>query len=182
MWNYDKLFAEGNVIGLKNIQTNFIMPTSVYAKENWGRVGQVNWYDYLNEDLSYYSTTEYDFEIQYIIRLDEHGNIVEKLFDRERDMPQPMPELKTGMFVRVIDNENMTHTVLGYVDVQNCRVVYQDGTYNDLTLLSTKKCRGIVDIVEVYSNKTLCFKGCLSNETLIWRSLEYQAYLDSITN
>ena len=62
----------------------------------------------------------------------------------------------------------------------NCRIIYQDGKYNDLA--NMEELKGIVDIVEVYSVKTLCFNRCFSNGTLIWRSPEYQAYLDSKSN
>ena len=111
MWDYDKLFAEGNVVGLKNKKTNNLSPTIVYQKELWGEIGYVDWKDYFNKELFFKSS--YPFEIQYIIRLDEHGNVVEKLFDRERDMPNYMPELETGMFVRVTKNNNIKKQPLG---------------------------------------------------------------------
>lgn len=104
MWDYDKLFAEGNVVGLRNKQQNRIFPSPVCGREYWGKEGYVDWRDYYNESLS---TTEdknqkYTFEIMYVVRLDKHGNVVEKLFDRDRDMePEPMPELKTGMFIKL---------------------------------------------------------------------------------
>lgn len=184
MWNYDKLFAEGNIVGLKNKQQDKIYPSSVDGRKYWGNEGYINWKEYFNDSLCLEAGrySEYDFEIQYIIRLDEHGDVVEKLFDRERDIPKPMPELETGMFVRITDHGNMRNTILGYVDIQNCRVIYQDGTYSNLVPLYTKKSKVITDIVEVYSHKALCFNGCLSNEALIWRSPEYQSYLDSKYN
>lgn len=171
MWNYDKLFAKGNVIGLKETKENKLYTHVVYEKEDW--------VDYFNNFLTY-KVKNFASVIQYIIRLDEHGNVVEKLFDREVDMTKPMPELETGMFVRVTDNTNMTETVLGYVDITNYRIIYQDGKYNDLSTM--EKLKGTVDIIEVYSRETNCFNGCFSNETLIWRSPEYQAYLDSKSN
>lgn len=182
MWDYDKLFAKENVVGIKNCYKNFIYNQIIDFNENsfWvdcfknNELSCKNQYAINDEDGSEYTT---DFEIQYIIRLDEHGNVVEKLFDREVDMPKPMPELETGMFVRVIDNGNMDYTVLGYVDIQNCRIIYQDGKYNDIVEL--KKLTGMVDIVEIYSQRTNCFDKCLSNDTLIWRSPKYQDYLDS---
>ena len=187
MWDYDKLFAEGNIVGIKNCYHNCVFNRIVTNKPMF-------WVEcFKNEKLCDRAeclinensniTRETDFEIQYIIRLDEHGNVVEKLFDREKDMklePKPMPELETGMFVRVIDNGNMDYTVLGYVDIQNCRIIYQDGKYNDIVKL--KKLTGKVDIVEIYSQRTNCFNQCLGNDTLIWRSPEYQAYLDSKSN
>ena len=73
----------------------------------------------------------------------------------------------------------MKHTALGYVDIRNCRVIYQNGQYNDIVKL--ERLKGIVDVVEVYSQKTNCFNQCFDNDTLIWRSPEYQDYLDSKT-
>lgn len=170
MWDYDKLFAVGNVICVGDIISSV------------DEFNIMDWRDnYANKELTHKALS--NGKIQYIIRLDGHGNVVEKLFDRERDMeskPEPMPELKTGMFVRITENNNMTETCLGYVDVMNCRIIYQDGKYN--SLFDMKSLKGIIDIVEVYSNKTLCFNKCFPNETLIWRSPEYQAYLDSKFN
>lgn len=45
----------------------------------------------------------------------------------------------------------MKHTALGYVDIRNCRVIYQNGQYNDIVKL--ERLKGIVDVVEVYSQK-----------------------------
>ena len=186
MWDYDKLFADGNIVGIKNCYRDKVFNNVVDVTTS------VTWLEgYKNEELSCkdqyvdvddkikhgYTT---DFEIQYIIRLDKHGNVVEKLFDREVDMLKPMPELETGMFVRVIDNGNMDYTVLGYVDIQNCRIIYQDGKYNDIVEL--KKLTGMVDIVEIYSRRTKCFNQCLGNDTLIWRDPDYQGYLNSKHN
>lgn len=169
MWDYDKLFAQGNVICVGDIVSSV------------DEFSIMDWKDsYANKELTHKALPS--GKIQYIIRLDGHGNVVEKLFDRERDIPKPMPELETGMFVRITDHGNMRNTILGYVDIQNCRVIYQDGTYSNLVPLYTKKSKVITDIVEVYSHKALCFNGCLSNEALIWRSPEYQAYLDSKSN
>lgn len=188
MWDYDKLFAKGNIVGVKNCYRNKVFNNVVDVT-----TGTFLLEDYKNDELccknQHVDVDEIikhgyvtNFEIQYIIRLDEHGNVVEKLFDRERDMkePEPMPDLKTGMFVRVVDNGNMDYTVLGYVDIQNCRVIYQDGKYNDIVKLEGLK--GIVDVVEIYSQRTNCFSQCLGNDTLIWRSPEYQDYLDSKSN
>ena len=176
MWDYDKLFAEGNIVGLHNVRKGETYGWTVVDKSYWHQSGQINWQDYFNSNLSF-DTGFYLFEIQYIIRLDDKGQVAERLFDRNKDMSKPMPKLETGMFVRVIDNGNMDYTVLGYVDIQNYRIIYQDGKYNDIVKLEGLK--GIVDVVEVYSQETNCFNKCLGNNTLIWRSSEYQDYLDS---
>ena len=173
MWDYDKLFAKENVVGVKNCYKNFIYNQIIDFNENsfWvdcfqnNELSCKNQYVINDEDGSEYTT---DFEIQYIIRLDEHGNVVEKLFDRDRDMPEPMPELETGMFVRVKDEG------LGYVDTINNRIVYQHGRYDVLD-----GDEYLPKITEVYSENACAFNRCNEN-VLIWRDHDYQAYLDLI--
>lgn len=171
MWDYDKLFAEYNIVGVKYF--NYISNHVVQQKKCWGFNFVDDWGTFCNDELKAGLAT-----IEYIIRLDGHGNVIEKLFDREKDMPKPMPKLKTGMFIRVIDNQSMGKTTLGYVDTINNNIVYQDGTYNEINYL--RKLKGIVDIVEIYSEKSLCFDLCDKNN-IIWRAPEYQKYLDSQT-
>lgn len=167
MWDYDKLFAEGNVIKTKD-RNVFSNKTNIWAINN-SQEKECLIKTYGNKELA---TNR--FEIQYIIRLDEHGNVVEKLFDREVDMPKPMPELKTGMFVRVGKHKD---NVLGFVDVENNHIIYQDGGYDFINS------NGIWDsitsaIIEVYGKDSLGFSYC-RNDSVIWRSPEYQNYLDS---
>ena len=159
MWDYDKLFAEGNVIGLKDTKENKLYTHVVYEKEDW--------MDYFNDSLTH-KPKNIVSEIQYIIRLDEHGNVVEKLFDRNIDMAKPMPKLKTGMFVRVKDED------LGYVDTKNNRIVYQHRGYDDIN----GEFGIISDIIEVYGKESCSFNGCMVDEP-IWRSPDYQTYLNS---
>lgn len=157
MWDYDKLFAEGNVVGLKYKETNTIISVDTYnLKDALFKYYQNNLLESSNQ------------QIQYIIRLDEHGNVVEKLFDREKNMPKPMPKLETGMFVRVEDEG------LGYVDTINNRIVYQLRGYDDIN----GEFGIISDIIEVYGKESCSFDGCMVDEP-IWRSPDYQTYLDS---
>lgn len=165
MWDYDKLFAEGNVVGLKNKHNNRIYNHGVSHTACWGDENEVNWYNFENDELK-----RNGFEIQYIIRLDEHGNIVEKLFDRETDMSKPMPELETGMFV-LIFNYNHTKTRLGYINAERNMVIYQTGGWDYID-------ENKDEILKVYSDSCNCFDGC-SEQRVIWRNPEYQAYLDS---
>lgn len=162
MWDYDKLFAEGNIVGIsptKNEVINLICSKSSHNIDGFRNL-------YSNNDLSYKN-----IKIQYIIRLDEHGNVVEKLFDRERDMAKPMPELETGMFVRVEDEG------LGYVDTRNNRIVYQRGGYDVLDGDEYLQ-NVLLKIIEVYSENACAFNYC-DDDVLIWRNPEYQAYFDS---
>lgn len=122
MWDYDKLFAEGNVIGLKNVGKGIVYTLVVNSPLNWKKNNASNWWDYQNESLKWGA-----FAIQYIVRLDEHGNVIEKLFDRQRDMKEPMPELKTGMFVKVCDEDD--ECIYGGIIAEG-RVVYQNGGWD----------------------------------------------------
>ena len=158
MWDYDKLFAEGNVVGLKYKKTNTIISIDTRNLQD------ALFKHYQNNLLE--STNQ---QIQYIIRLDEHGNVVEKLFDRERDMPKPMPELETGMFVRVDEYDN-SH--IGFVDAENNHVIYQDGGYDFIDGDHINGYGIASKIVEVYDKDTCAFDFC-DEDTLIWRSSQY---------
>lgn len=174
MWDYDKLFAENNVVGLTIEDGEKVYNQVVSNPDYWNDGQNVNWDLYKNNQLSSYEETGFKFEIQYIIRLDEHGNVVEKLFDRERDMKsetKPMPELETGMFVRVEDE------CLGYVDTKNNRIVYQHGGY-DVLNADEYFLNVLPKIIEVYSESACAFSYC-NDDVLIWRDPDYQAYLDS---
>lgn len=180
MRDYDKLFAEGNILGIKNCHENFIYNQVVDFSEPGF------WIDgYQNNGLSCkkqyvvsdkignsYTT---DFEIQYIIRLDEHGNVAERLFNRERDMEKPMPELETGMFIKLADKTNWRDNTVAYVDYQNNRIIAKEGWYEKL---SNRDEWQYLRIVEVFSKSVCCFNQCVDNR-VIWRNPEYQAYLDS---
>lgn len=177
MWDYDKLFAEGNIVGIKNeVEGRFGVYQITKDKElprearyyNFGK----RWDDFKNANLA-----RSVIFIQYIIRLDEHGNVVERLFDREKDMLKPMPELETGMFVRVGGHKD---NKLGFVDAENNHIIYQDGGYDFID--DEGYYSGIAsDIVEVYGKDTFGFRYCRSDE-VIWRSPGYQAHLDSKSN
>lgn len=177
MWDYDKLFADGNVVGIKNCYRNKVYNNVVDVTTG------ITWLEgYKNEELSCkdqyvdvddtvkhgYTT---DFEIQYIVRLDKHGNVVEKLFDRETDMkpePNPIPELKDGMFVKVHSCEN-DEDILAFI--YNGRVIYQDGDWDEICDIMNEDYNLIL---EVYSPETLCFKDC-EECNLLWRSPNYQS-------
>lgn len=161
MWDYDKLFAEGNIVGLKNLHNNKIYNHGIPNRNCWGDTNEVDWYCFENNNLK-----RNMLEIQYIIRLDEHGNVVERLFDRDRDMKskhEPMPELETGMFVKCYSpyrNENS----LGLI--YDNRVIYQNGEWDEIYDLTEDV------VMEVYSNKALCFNNC-QEPYLLWHNPKY---------
>lgn len=160
MWDYDKLFAEGNVVGLL-YPDGEIIPIPCKFREESNIENLIKYYG------NKYLKCE-DYKIQYIIRLDEHGNVVEKLFDREVDMPNPMPELETGMFVRV---NAYGGSRIGFVDAENNHVIYQEGGY-DFIDDDDINGRGIIPkIVEVYGKDTCAFDFCTKDD-LIWRKPE----------
>lgn len=184
MWNYDKLFADGNIIGIKNCYRDEVFNNVVDVTTS------TSWLEaYKNDELCCkdqhvdvdeiikhgYTT---NFEIQYIIRLDEYGNVVEKLFNREKDMPKPMPNLETGMFIRIADRTSWRDNTIAYVDHQNDRLIAQKGW---VETLSKKDEWHYLRIVEVFSKNVCCFNQCVDN-SVIWRSPEYQDYLDSKVN
>lgn len=171
MWDYDKLFAEGNVVGIKVLSSNKFYN---YIVDNRNITNNNFWSYYKNDTLS--DKDDSDFEIQYIIRLDEHGNVVERLFDREKDMLKPMPELETGMFVRVYAYGERK---LGFVDAEQNHIIYQSGGYDFIDDDEEISMNGVSSkIVEVYEKEACGFDYCCE-DVLIWRSPEYQHYLDS---
>lgn len=162
MWDYDKLFAVGNVICVGDIISSV------------DEFNIMDWRDnYANKELTHKALS--NGKIQYIIRLDGHGNVVEKLFDRERDMeskPEPMPELKTGMFVRVVGYDDSGS--LGFIDVENNHIIYQSGGYDYIK--DEQYSEGVMyNIIEVYDKSALCFNGCRSKNHLIWKDPKYKA-------
>lgn len=178
MWDYDKLFAEGNIVGVKNIAKGTLFPMVVEKNNtetlNLYKNDKLTFHAHCVVDVSHSYPT--DFEIQYIIRLDEHGNVVEKLFERDRDMVEPMPKLETGMFVR-INNSTWDENHLGFIDVENNHIIYQDGGYDVID--DDEFGPGVARyVVEIYSKDACAFGYCCDN-FLIWRDPKYQAYLDS---
>lgn len=161
MWDYDKLFAEGNIVGIKNNKTNKIYIDSIDTKSD----KEFYIEDYGVDTLDYSPSNE---QIQYIIRLDEHGNVVEKLFDREKDMPKPMPELETGMFVVVRHGESKH---LGYVDVEHNKIIYQSGGWDEIYGKYGVTSCSCVKILSIYDKKASCFDGCRA-DNILWRETE----------
>lgn len=165
MWNFDELFAEGNVVGVKGKHDEDII-IYVINDEN-----VVSWNDFKNDDLDCHYLGE---QIEYIVKLDNHGNSI-VLFDRQRDMQKPMPELKTGMFVDVIGYNNYDCVIHGCVDTDNNRIIYQKGTYDMIDmLLSCNHSK----IVAVYSRSVCCFNHC-TNSSIIWIDNDYKKYLEN---
>lgn len=159
MWDYNKLFAEGNIIGISPAKNEII--NLICSKLNHSIDGFHDFYS--NNDLSYEN-----IKIQYIIRLDDHGNVIEKLFDREKDMPNFMPELKTGMFVKVLSNMGNNNTTYGYIDKENDRIILQNGEWFQLNklLYDIEHFNPLAEIIAIYDN-VVSFNHCLKSEP-IW--------------
>lgn len=176
MWNYDKLFADGNIVGIKTPLISMFSIHVVCAKNRWGIDNNKNWKIFCNNELK-----AGDCIIQYIIRLDEHGNVIEKLFDREKDMKpelKPMPELKTRMFIKVKDYEEIK---TGFIYAEENHVIYQKGGYDFIYKDEIMGSGIVADIVEVYSEDACAFDYC-DKDVLIWRDPDYQSYLDLKSN
>lgn len=153
MLNYEKLFAVGNVIGIKNCDTNKVYITSIPHEFDLSKFNC-----YKNPELS--SKSEgVKFKVVYVVRLNDKGEIVEEIFNRTK-----LPELKTGMFIKVVDVKT-NESFLGYVNIELDRIIYQDGYWDVLSQVieydgdSSK-------IVEVY--KCNGFNEC-SRANLIWQ-------------
>ena len=179
MWDYDKLFAEGNIIGIKNIARNKVFNHVINREDG------IEWIEsYKNEALaardqytSFDNEIEHeyvtDFEIQYIICLNDKGQVTKQLFNREKDMPKsksaPMPKLESGMFVTVFSNNGSRIRVnLGYVDKENNHIIYLSGGYDKLNTNWDENYR----IVEVYRKNTRGFRYC-TKQNLIWHEPNY---------
>ena len=186
MWDYDKLFAEGNVVGLL-YPDGEIIPIPCKFREESNIENLIKYYG------NKYLKCE-DYKIQYIIRLDEHGNVVEKLFDREVDMPKPMPKLEDGMFGKIgtFDwDEYGNVECLNIEDfiVTNNRVLFvQHGEIGSWGMIedlvdSTFDKKALCDEceltpIEIYKNVKYLIDDS-DTFKVIWRHPEYQAYLDS---
>ena len=186
MWDYDKLFAEGNVVGLL-YSDGEIVPIPCKFREESNIENLIQYYG--NKDLKCE-----DYKIQYIIRLDEHGNVAEKLFDRDRDMKKPMPKLEDGMFGKIGTFDWDESGNVEYLDIEdfiitNNRVLFiQYGKINswgmiedlvDSTLDKDALCdEDKLTPIEIYKNVKY-LKNDMDTFEVIWRHPEYQAYLDS---
>lgn len=170
MWDYDELFSEGNIVGLtqsiKNITHNFI----VFPKEQWGETNSVDWNLYKNENLE-----KFGFKIQYIIKINNKGEISKVIFNRERDLPEPIPKIEDGMFIRVCDKNNYNKdNSLGYIDLNRNKIIFQDGSYKEVDRISKWLYKRIT---EIYPNTINSFNECTTDKA-IWRDKEYEEYLN----
>ena len=166
MWDYEKFFAIGNILGITYF--DFTRPYIISNNADKEEILK----KYSNKSLSYHG-----WKIQYIISLDDYGEIAEKIFDREKDIPSFMPELKTGMFVRVSE-DNYSNVYLGYVDIENNRIVFQKGSFNFINGEHGIDNWKSLKIIEIYDINTSSFNLCDWIEP-IWRDSEYQKYLNS---
>lgn len=171
MWDYDRLFADGNIIGIKNCYRDkvFNNVVNVTTSVTWVERYKNDWlcckdqYVDVDDKIKHGYTT--DFEIQYIIRLDEHGDVIEKLFDRDKDF---IPVLKDGMFVKFTLNDDCFYPVVTGVVVKN-KIVSKYGSWCKLSDIDSGRCK----IVCIYSDTVNCFDECeLSN--IIWIDSEYK--------
>ena len=179
MWDYDKLFAEGNIIGVKYGVNSSIEKYIVPPKDSISYYS-INFNSFCNRELKSGLC-----QIQYIIQLDEHENAIKKLFDRERDMPVPIPKLETGMFGKVLYCNKFEEEVdfskeetFGKFVIIKDKIIYCSGGYDFLEeiLINSKNFSEGPRIVEIYKD-AVSFKDCNS---ILWRDSEYQNYISLI--
>lgn len=172
MWDYNKLFENGNIVGIKSPEGKIYAIESNAQRRNAGTISR-----FRNEYLSFDGVDGKHFVV-YVVKIDEHGDIIEKVFDRERDMHEAMPKLESGMFVRIIDKEDYSDNTLAYVDIERDRLICQDGDWETVSSVPSWE---YFSIVEVYPIEVNSFTCCYPVKA-IWRDPEYQAYLDSKNN
>ena len=131
---------------------------------------------YKNQDLSFDC-----FRVEYIVRLGSHGNVIEHLFDRERDIPKPMPELKTGMFGETAwyDDKNKSFEVFCKFVVVGDKVVYQDDGFDEVEEVTNQSLEWAhYQVTKIYSSDCVSFGQCTCDRVL-WVNPEYDEWLDS---
>ena len=167
--DYEKLFAVGNIIGLKNKSMNYVFVHRIHPEKVNDILKAeadypVDWGNYKNSKLSWS-----DMEIEYIIKPNEDWSVVGRLFIRDRDMPKNMPKLEQGMMVEVHPEMAGVEDKIGIVSGD--KVVYSKGGWNYLDDFDNygrfKKYSG--GIVVVY--KANCFNCCDENHC-IWERKE----------
>lgn len=183
MWNFDELFAIGNILGVKNTLTGKVENIVVNSK---------NYKECLIEDfgIDTLDCILANEQLWYVVKLDEYGNAT-TLFNRERDMVKPQPELKTGMFVRVewYDTgddikgfkDYYNEQGFGIVILEENKIYYQYRASDTLDKVLSSSLKHGANIVEIYKNGIYGFDVCNENNC-IWRHPEYQKYLELKTN
>ena len=97
--DFDCLLAPGNIVIVKNTETNEVYAHTVLEKELkecYKNKGDFYFeeYDYKNPQMKYSI-----FQILTIYTVDSEGNIKTKIFDYHSLIP-PLPDLETGMFIQ----------------------------------------------------------------------------------
>lgn len=169
MWNFDELFTEGNVVGIKDILDDEIFVYTVLNKRYWNKEYTINWSNFKNNKLLCQSLGE---QIEYIVKLDNQGNSI-ILFNREKDMPDARFELKNGMFVTVVFDDDYSMPVHGYVDMDRNTIIYQNGSFDYIDRMIDSK---YSKIVAIYSDDVYCYNQCV-NYNIEWINNDYKKYL-----
>lgn len=158
MLDYNKLFALGNIVGIRDRKDNRI--TNEVIKD-------VNKYlMYKNSGLSSSAFKE----IQYIISIDTNGDIIEKIFDRNRDMINPFELVEDGNFVLVY-TEDIGRLKLGYVNINKNNVIYQLGGYDYFRGEYGLESFSEIEIIAIYD--AVSFNTCKKSE-LRWYNKLYE--------
>lgn len=162
--DYEKLFAEGNVVAIKNIYQNKVYIHQVRDTQSFkDKFGKFYNSDMAKRNCSVHNGEYWtDFIILYIAKVDEYGNMT-KIFDRTRDIV--MPKIEDGDFVKVMPFEEKNGNkiskefegLFGYGVVIKNKIYYQNGGYDNLdeVLSGEGDCPGMyIRIVEIYKNRS----------------------------
>lgn len=184
-WSFDKIFVNGNIIGVKNVYKNKVFPFSVDEDSiEWLRNS------YANKELSCknrhivdgetrcsYST---DFNVQYVVRLDENGNVSKRIFDRDKDMIE-YPKLCVGTFGKILyfngkEFEEICCTFGKFVIAKNGYISYENGGHDNVNdIINFRNNKVGVKLVETYD--AISFDEC-DERNVIWRNPMYENWLN----
>ena len=160
-WDYDKLFAIGNVIGVKSDKDIEVGVVDSFNQQDWGKL-------YGNNLLS-----TKDNKIKWIVSFNADGTIKERVFDRDKYIPvNPMPKLETGMIIElhsdeenhkgIVVNDKIIYSDYGFDYVEDFDEDSEDYEYNPYYC-----------IVKIWDNNGYGFgKDYCSDNYLIWSKEE----------
>ena len=120
MVDFNKIFQVGNIIGVYDGNgLSFVGVIDIKNIEEWKQ-------KYQNYSLSYGNA-----KIQWVSKVNDTGESIEKIFDRKRDISNELPEIKNGMIVRTyVPASREPSSKLGIV--VDDKIVYTSGGWNNL--------------------------------------------------
>ena len=101
-------------------------------------------------------------------KVDDTGESIEKVFDRKRDMPKQIPELKTGMVVKTyVPKQDVDCTCKTGIVVDN-RIIYTTGGWNYITDFDEYGNRINIEGIGILSVYNTIDLDCCDEDHCIW--------------